>query len=97
MAYLEGRLSPAEQHEIEKMLADEGMEADALEGLQNIQSADAQESVSRINHQLRKDLLGKRHTRRKQIVNNPWALVAIGVIILLVLLAYIVIRMSVKR
>ena len=96
MAYLEGRLSPEEQREIEKLLTEEGMEADALEGLQNIPAIDAKESVNRINHQLRKDLLGKHPKRRRQIVSNPWAIVAIGVIIFLIVIAYIIIRMSIK-
>ena len=33
IAYLEGRLSAEEQHDVELWLAEEGMESDALEGL----------------------------------------------------------------
>jgi anti-sigma factor RsiW len=97
IAYLEGRLSPEEQHEVEQWLADEGMESDALEGLKNVQPNETKDAVSRINHRLLKELTAKRHKRRKQIVNNPWAIVAIVVIILLVVLAFIVIRMSLHK
>lgn len=94
MAYLEGTLPPEEQHAIEQWLVSEGMEADALEGLRDMKPADVKDSLNRINHKLRKDLLNKRHKRRRQIANNPWALIAIAVIIMLVILTFIVIKMS---
>jgi len=96
MAYLEGRLSPEEQHEVEQWLADEGMESDAVEGLKQIEPGQAKMTVDKINHHLRKQLTTKKRKRR-QISNNTWALVAIVVILLLIVVAYVVVKMSLKK
>ena len=96
MAYLEGRLSPEEQHEVELWLADEGMESDAVDGLKNMQAGEAKETTDRINHQLRRQLRPKKRKRR-QMKDNPWAVQAVVVILLLVILAYIIIRLAMKK
>jgi len=93
IAYLEGKLSPAEQHEVEKWLADEGMENDAVEGLRAIQPGQTKQSVSRLNHDLRRTLLNKKRKRRPLQANQQtW--IAILIILLLVALAYIVIKQA---
>ncbi len=93
MAYLEGKLSPAEQHEVELWLAEEGMESDALEGLGTIQAAEAKHSVERLNHNLRKTLHNKKRKRR-QPNNNQFTYIAIVIILMLIVVAYIVMRKS---
>jgi len=93
MAYLEGKLSPAEQHEVELWLADEGMEADAVDGLRTLQPADTKHSVERLNHNLRKTLHGKKRKRR-QPNNNQFTYIAIVIILMLIVVAYIVMRKS---
>lgn len=75
MAYLEGKLSPAEQHEVEKWLAEEGMESDAIEGLQAMKPDETRHSVNRLNHNLRRTLLRKKH-RRKPLNNDHLAWIA---------------------
>jgi hypothetical protein len=95
LAYLEGKLSPAGQHEVEQWLAKEGMESDALEGLQDIPAAEVKHTVGRINYQLHNDL-GKKKRKRRYISDNKWAWIAIIVILLLVVLGYAIIRLSVK-
>ncbi len=94
LAYLEGKLAPDEQHEIELWLAEEGMESDALEGLKAIQPEEAKHSVQRLNHTLRKTLLHKKRSRR-HTKNDHLAWIAIVVILLLAVVAYIVIRKSI--
>ncbi|HXS35187.1 MAG TPA: hypothetical protein VN721_00690 [Flavipsychrobacter sp.] len=96
MAYLEGKLSLEEQHEVEQWLADEGMESDAMDGLKQIEPGQAKMAVDKINHQLRKHLTSKKRARR-QIKDNKWALVAIVVILLLIVVVYVVIKMSLKK
>lgn len=96
MAYLEGSLSPQERHEVELWLSAEGMESDALEGLQHISTGDTKQSVTAINYQLHKTLGSKKH-RRRYIVTNSWAWLAVAIILLLTILAYIVIYMVVKK
>ncbi len=91
MAYLEGKLSPAEQHEVEQWLADESMESDALEGLQGHSTTETRHSVNRLNHSLRKNIFGKKRKRRP-LKTDQFSWVAIVIVLLLVVIAYIVIR-----
>jgi len=91
MAYLEGKLSAEEQHEVELWLADEGMESDALEGLRNIKPEETKHTVNKLNHELRKSLLNKKRKRR-QPHNNQFTYIAIVIILMLIVVAYIVMR-----
>ena len=94
MAYLEGKLSPGEQHEVEQWLADEGMESDALEGLSALNPEDTRHTIDRLNHKLRKTLLSRKR-RRRPLKTDYQGWIAIAVILLLAVLAYIVIRKSI--
>ena len=93
MAYLEGKLSPAEQHKIEHWLTQEGMESDALEGLHKLRSAEARKSIKRINYKLHKTLSDKKRARRP-LNTDQFTWIAIALILMLIVLAYIVIRKS---
>jgi len=93
-AYLEGRLSAEEQHELELWLSEEGMESDALEGLKQIKPEETKQSVGKINHQLRKHLTGKKRKRKEPIKENKWAWVAVLLILLLIVLAFVVLKMA---
>lgn len=95
-AYLEGRLSPEEAHEVEAWLATEGMESDAIEGLQDIAPDDATQRVQHLNRDLRRQLGSKRRRQRKYFKENKWGVVAIAVIILLIVLGFAVLKMSLK-
>jgi anti-sigma factor RsiW len=93
LAYLEGRLSPAEQHEVELWIAEEGMESDALEGLKEMPPEETKHTVNRLNHQLRKSIVSKKRTRRSNKQDNiVW--IAVLIILLLTVLAFVVIRKS---
>lgn len=94
LAYLEGKLPPAEQHEVEQWLAEEGMESDALEGLQTMRPEDTRHTVNKLNHNLRKTLLSKKHKRTK-LKTDQHIIVAIAIILLLVVVAYIVVSKSI--
>lgn len=94
MAYLEGRLSPAEQREVEALLAEEGMESDALEGLQQLPADKTRRMAERINYRLHHDLKKNRHRGRKGFTDNKWGWVAVLLILALAVLAYIIIRLS---
>jgi hypothetical protein len=86
IAYLEGRL-PAE----------EGMEADALEGLQGLPAAEAKQMVAKANYDLHKTLSARKRQRKRAIKDNPWAWLAIVVILLLCVVAYVVLQMSTPK
>ncbi len=90
LAYLEGTLPPDEQREVELWLAEEGMESDAVEGLKMMPVAETRQSVHRINHNLRKTLLGKKRKRRP-VNTQEVTYIAIGLILFLAVLVYFVI------
>lgn len=92
MDYLAGDLTPDEQREIEQWLSDEGMESDAVEGLQMMDAGETRHSVHRINHQLRKTLHNK-NNRRRGVKTDQTTIIAIGVILLLAIVAWLVIRL----
>lgn len=98
MAYFEGKLSPEEQHEVEHWLAEEGMEADALEGLQAIPVNEAKAASLSINHQLSKELSKKKRKRKTSVIKtNSWAWVAVVIILLLAILAFTILRMIIRH
>lgn len=96
MAYLEGRLTPEEQHEVEAWLAAEGMEADALEGLKALPATETKQLVSNINQHLH-TRLKKDKRRHKPIAHNQWAWIAVIIVLLLCVLGYVVFRTANKK
>ncbi len=91
LAYLEGKLPPEEQREVEQWLSEEGMESDAMEGLQAMPSTDRKQSINKLNHKLRKTLVQKTRKRRK-LSTDYNVLAAVLIILLLAIVAYVVIR-----
>lgn len=93
LKYLQGKLSAAEQHEVEKNLLDDDFEADALEGLQQVQNT---QEIPVLVEQLNLDLK-KRTTKKKKgfLKQEPkvesWLLLAIVIILLLVIISFLVI------
>lgn len=96
MAYLEGKLGPDEQREVEEWLSGEGMESDALEGLQALEPEETKRAVGKINYELRKGLGARNKRRTKHIRDNKWSWLAILIILMLVIVCYIAIRITVK-
>jgi ferric-dicitrate binding protein FerR (iron transport regulator) len=94
MLYLEGKLTPTQQHEVEQWLADEGMEADALEGLQTLNAGETRQSINKLNDNLHKILRKKKHKRRL-LKTDYNTLIAIALVLTLAIIAYIVIRKSI--
>lgn len=94
LAYLEGRMTPQEQRAIEEWFSEEGPESDAIEGLQQIHTAERRQAVDELNHLLHKQLLRATPRRRKVFSQDHWAWVAIIVILLLIIVGYIVIRIA---
>lgn len=94
IAYLEGTLSPAEQHEVEQWLAEEGMESDALEGLKELKTEETKHTINKLNHNLRKTLMNKKR-RRKPLKTDQLAWIAIIIILMLAVVAFVVIRKAI--
>lgn len=87
MAYLEGRLSEEDRLEVEALLSEEGMESDALEGLQELSVEDAKSIKHKLNADLQKTL-GKKRRSRRALASQQWNLIAIVVLILLLLICF---------
>jgi len=92
LAYLEGKLSPAEQREVELLLSEEGMESDAIDGLQAMQPFERRQSVSRLDRKLRHTLAGKKRRQRASKPDVVQLVIAVILILLLAALAYAVTR-----
>lgn len=91
LAYFEGRLSPEEQREVELLLSDEGLESDAMDGLQELSANEIKAASAELKYKLNKDL--KTTPRRRKLYNDPkWAILAIFLILMLCVLGFIVIR-----
>src|SRR5882757_550418 len=94
MDYLQGKLSAGESHEVEKMMAENDLLNDAMEGLQGIRDKkDIQTYVEQLNRGLQKSLTKKRRRREKRkLKEGPWGYIAVIVIIMLCIAAYYVVR-----
>lgn len=89
LAYLEGKLPPQEQHEVELWLAEEGMENDAHEGLAALAATERSQSIGRINSKLHKKLA---KPKRRTLRTDTNIVAVIIIILLLAVAAYCVIR-----
>lgn len=97
MAYLEGKLSPEEQHEVEAWLAQDGMEGDAIEGLKELPTQDSTHIANRLNSRLDNKLKGKTGRRRRKMMNNQWSWLAIFIILLLCMFGYVVLHYAIGK
>jgi hypothetical protein len=91
LAYLEGILPPEEQHEVETWLADEGMESDAVDGLQELANTERTQSINSLNNRLRKTI-GRKTRKTRKLKTDVNLLAAVLIILLLIIVAYCVIR-----
>ena len=94
MDYLSGKLSAEEKHAVEKEMADNDFMNDAVEGLENIgNKKDIQGYVDELNASLQKSLTRKKQRRlKRRLREGPWGYLAILLIILLCIAAYIIVR-----
>jgi hypothetical protein len=94
LRYLQGKLSAEEQHQVEKQMMDSDFEADAMEGLHEVQD---KKKISLLIEQLNSDLKKKtekkkRFRKRLELKLDPWVIIAIVIILLLAVISYIVIH-----
>lgn len=96
MAYLEGSLPPAEQHEVEQWLSEEGIENDAVEGLQALGAGETKKSAQKLNHYLERTVRSAKRKRR-QPKPDIVTITAIAIILVLCIVAVFFIRFIVKK
>ncbi|MEI6946504.1 hypothetical protein V9K67_04830 [Paraflavisolibacter sp. H34] len=93
LQYLQGKLAPERQHELEMHLQDNEFDADALEGLQQFQSThQVQSVVDQLNRDLKKKTRKKQALREKlRLKNDPWLLITVLILLLLIIISFIII------
>ena len=97
MDYLSGQLTGEQQHAVERSMADSEFMNDAVEGLQNIPNQkDLQTYVDELNTALQKSMQKKKQRRQKRrLKDEPWAYVAVILILLLCVIAYVLVRKTI--
>lgn len=98
MDYISGKLAGKDKHEVEQWMIDNNFESEALEGLQMVKDEkDLELYVNQLNKELQKYLQQKKQRRdRKKIKEIPWSYLAIVVVLLLIIIAYVVIQKMTK-
>jgi hypothetical protein len=94
MDYLSGNLSGENLHELERSMADNVFLNDAVEGLQQIGNKQhVQAYVDELNTALQKSMAKRKQRKAKRRLKEaPWGYLAMGLVILLCVVAYLVIR-----
>lgn len=93
LAYLQGSLPRERQRQIEELISDDAPEADALEGLKQLQSSEALRSTRLLQQKLHTELL-KDRKRTRSISSDYWNWIAVIVILLLIVVGYVVVRIA---
>lgn len=93
LLYLQGKLSPEKQHEIEKQMLDSEFDSDAMEGLQDFQDKQKITAmVEQLNRDLKKKTEKKKNRRKRaELFVDPWVIIAIVLILALIVVGYFVI------
>ena len=92
LLYLQGKLPPEKQHELEKQILDNEFAADAIDGLQDF--GDKKKLalvVEQLNNDLKKKTTRKKAPRRGSMQSEPWLLISLAIILVLVILCYFII------
>jgi len=99
MDYLSGKLSGDDLHEVERSMAGDEFLNDAVEGLQQVRNQkNMQAYVEELNAAMHKSLEKKKTRRlRRRLKDEPWTYLAIILILVLCILAYIVIRQALHK
>lgn len=93
LRYLQGKLTPAQEHEVEKKLLDDEFDAAALEGLQQIKNEQhLQLMLDSLNRDIQKKT-AKRKARRKKLdlKIDASVMLAVAILLLLIAVAYFII------
>ena len=93
LLYLQGKLTPEKQHELEKQLLDNEFAADALEGLQQFEDRKQIAAYAeQLNIELKKKTSRKKSYRKKRSVQaEPWLIITLAIILLLLIITYFII------
>lgn len=93
LLYLQGKLTPEKQHELERQLLDNEFATDALDGLQEYKDKQKLAHLAdQLNRELKKKTARKKAARGKRLQQaDPWLLIVLLVILLLIVISYLII------
>ena len=89
-----GKLGPEEMRQIEELMSEDSAEADAIEGLQMMHPTETKRTVADLNRKLHTEILRNNPKRKGKFSEDYWGWIAIVVILLLTVVAYVVIRIA---
>ena len=94
MLYLQGKLTPEQKHEVEKLLMQGDFEEEAMEGLQEFKDKEQiQYTIEALNRDLKKKTEKKQKRRDKlKLPDQTWIVISVVIVLLLVIVSYFVIR-----
>ncbi|MEO9071116.1 MAG: hypothetical protein ABI261_08775 [Ginsengibacter sp.] len=94
MDYLSDKLSASEKHDLEKKMVDSEMLNDVVEGLEKLKNKkDISGLVEQLNSNLKKQLEKKKSKKlKRQIKDLPWLYLSIILILVIILIAFLVIK-----
>lgn len=98
MDYLAGKLPEEQKHEVEKWMVDNDFANEAMEGLQDFKAnKDLQLYVNQLNKELNQYIQEKKKRRqRKRLKEDPQIYIAIVLILVLAVVAWLVLNKLVK-
>jgi anti-sigma factor RsiW len=98
LAYLEGNMPAAEQHELEEILDADPFLNDAVEGLAEIKDKQQlKEIANQINVHLRRQIKNRRKNRRSRTkLTDHWGWIFALVVLLLIVICWIVMKAVTK-
>jgi hypothetical protein len=99
LLYLQGKLSEAQKHEVEKKLIQDEFNDDAMEGLQEFKDKEQlMYMVEMLNRDLKKKTALKKKRREKmRIKDQPWLYASLLILILLIVICFVVISRMMKN
>src|SRR6476620_1076240 len=91
LRYLQGKLSPEEQHELEKGMMESDFDSDALEGLQSMKD---KKNLDVLLHQLQTDLRKKTEKKKRarekmDLKIQPWLIITLVIILIIAVISFI--------
>ncbi|MBC7722922.1 MAG: hypothetical protein H7068_12915 [Pedobacter sp.] len=96
MSYLQGNLLEEERNTIEQQMVEDDFTNDAVEGLETLTNkAQLPDYVEQLNRQLQKNIATKKQRKAKRkLKDNPWIVIAIGIILMICVLGYYVLYLK---
>jgi hypothetical protein len=94
MDYLSRQLSKQENHDLEKMMAEDDFINDAVEGLEQFNNVKKLPlSVEQLNRDLQKQIAKKKNRKAKRTIKEqPWIYFTIILLLILTVICYIILK-----